>query len=121
MLSEERQRKILDVIAKEGRITVAQICEMFSVSEMTARRDLRILDRQGLLRKVHGGAVSSLGHSYEPPYNLRITQAVEVKQAIGRIAAEMVIEGDSIALDIGTIFAGFGRAPDSDRRYPARA
>ncbi|MFN2176557.1 MAG: DeoR/GlpR family DNA-binding transcription regulator [Anaerolineales bacterium] len=116
MLSEERHRKILDVIAKEGRITVAQICEMFSVSEMTARRDLRILDRQGLLRKVHGGAVSSLGHSYETPYNLRITQAVEVKQAIGRIAAEMVIEGDSIALDIGTTALEIARALKGKRK-----
>jgi DeoR/GlpR family transcriptional regulator of sugar metabolism len=110
MLPEERHRKILDVIAEEGRITVAQICEMFSVSEMTARRDLRILDRQGLLRRVHGGAVSSLGRSYEPPYNLRVTQAVEVKQAIGRKAAEMVIEGDSIALDVGTTTLEIARA-----------
>jgi len=110
MLPEERHRKILDIIARDGNIMVAEICEMFDVSEMTARRDLRILDRQGLLRRVHGGAVSSLGRSYEPPYNLRVTHAVDVKQAIGRKAAEMVIDGDSIALDVGTTTLEVARA-----------
>ena len=110
MLPEERHRKILDIIAREGTISVGAICEMFDVSEMTARRDLRILDRQGLLRRVHGGAVSSLGRSYEPPYNLRVTHAVEVKKAIGRKAAEIIIDGDSIALDVGTTTLAIARA-----------
>lgn len=110
MLPEERHRTILDIISREGRITVGEICNLFDVSEMTARRDLRILDRQGLLRRVHGGAVSSLGRSYEPPYNLRVTQAVSVKQAIGKKAAELVIDGDSIALDVGTTTMEVARA-----------
>ena len=102
MLQDERHRLILDTVSQEGKITVPEICEMFDVSEMTARRDLRMLDRKGLLRRVHGGAVSSLGRSYEPPFNIRMSQAHEAKIAIGKAAAGMVVDGESIALDVGT-------------------
>jgi DeoR/GlpR family transcriptional regulator of sugar metabolism len=102
MLQDERRQKIIHAVQGEGKITIAEICERFDVSEMTARRDLRDLDREGSLRRVHGGAISTLGRSYEPPYNLRQTQAVEAKSAIGKKAAEMVFDGDSIALDVGT-------------------
>jgi DeoR/GlpR family transcriptional regulator of sugar metabolism len=102
MLQDERQNSIIEVVSKKGKITVGEICHMFEVSEMTARRDLRILDQKGFLRRVHGGAVSTLGRSYEPPYNVRSTQAKEAKKAIGKKAAEMIYDGDSIALDVGT-------------------
>lgn len=102
MLQDERHRTILEHVAKNGKITIGEICDLFDVSDMTARRDLRMLDRQGLLRRIHGGALSSLGRSYEPPYNLRANVAVEAKQAIGKKAAEFIFDGDSIALDVGT-------------------
>jgi DeoR/GlpR family transcriptional regulator of sugar metabolism len=99
---EERHKVIVQTISDDGRITVGEICQRFDVSEMTARRDLRILDRLGLLRRVHGGAVNKLGSSYEPPYNLRVEQAIDAKKAIGKKAVELISDGDSIALDIGT-------------------
>jgi DeoR/GlpR family transcriptional regulator of sugar metabolism len=102
MLQDERQSLIVEVVNSEGKITVGEICHMYAVSEMTARRDLRILDQKGFLRRVHGGAISTLGRSYEPPYNVRATQAKEAKKAIGKKAAEMIYDGDSIALDVGT-------------------
>lgn len=101
-VQEERQRKILEIVGRDGKITIGQICSLFDVSEMTARRDLRMLDRRGLLRKVHGGAVSSLGRSYEPPFETRAIKHAELKRAIGRRAAELIYDGDSIALDVGT-------------------
>jgi len=55
MWQDERQRAILEMIAKNGRVTISEICSSFDISEMTARRDLRELDRQGSLRRVHGG------------------------------------------------------------------
>ncbi len=101
-MQSERRRKILEMMQESGSRSVADLCELFGVSEMTIRRDLRDLDREGLLRRVHGGAVSNLGRSYEPPYTVRSTRNDEKKRAIGRRAAELVVEGDSIALDIGT-------------------
>jgi DeoR/GlpR family transcriptional regulator of sugar metabolism len=77
---------------------------------MTARRDLRELDREGLLQRVHGGAVSNLGRSYEPPYNLRSTQGTKAKQLIGAAAAAFITDGDSIGLDVGTTTLEIARA-----------
>ena len=68
---EERQSKILEYIAENGEIKIQDICAMFEISDMTARRDLNDLDRRGLLRRVHGGAVANLGRSYEPPFQTR--------------------------------------------------
>jgi len=99
---DERRHKILEITAREGRISVADICTTFGVSSMTARRDLRDLDKNGLLRRVHGGAISALGRSYEPSYSLRSSRRQNVKKAIGHKAAELVLDGDSIALDVGT-------------------
>jgi DeoR/GlpR family transcriptional regulator of sugar metabolism len=110
MIQGERRRSILEHVVNHGSISIPDICETFDVSEMTARRDLRALDREGLLRRVHGGALSSLGRSYEPPYNLRSSKNQEAKQAIGRKAAELIYDGDSIALDVGTTTLEVARA-----------
>ena len=52
----ERQHKIVELVQQNNRISVAEICTLFDVSEMIARRDLQELEREGLLRRVHGGA-----------------------------------------------------------------
>ena len=101
-MQSDRRTKIVEIVQESGSQSVADLCDLFKVSEMTIRRDLRDLDREGLLRRVHGGAVSSLGRSYEPPYTIRVTSNDEKKKAIGRKAAELVLDGDSIALDVGT-------------------
>ena len=59
MNSLERQSQIVGIVQDRGRIEIPDICEKFDVSEMTARRDLNELDRQGLLRRVHGGVFRS--------------------------------------------------------------
>lgn len=102
MNAHERHRIILELIADQGAITVAELCERFAVSDMTVRRDFTVLERSGLLRRIHGGAVSARGRSYEPPVLARIQESRPAKQAIGRFASTLVREGDSIALDIGT-------------------
>lgn len=114
-MQAERHRQILAYINQHQQISVAQVCEMFGVSEMTARRDLRELDREGLLRRVHGGAMNGLGRSYEPPYLMRSTYNAEVKRAIGEYAASLIEDGDSIALDVGTTTLEIARALEGKR------
>ena len=80
MLKEERYHKILEIIASDGKITVVDIVRLFEVSDMTARRDIKLLEQSGLLRHVHGGAVSSLGRSYEPPYSIRSSTPLKQKR-----------------------------------------
>jgi len=102
MIPVERQQSILDMLDKNHSIQVTDLVDLFDVSEMTIRRDLDMLERRGLLRRVHGGAVSNRGRSYEPPFMLRSSQYIEAKEGIGRAAAELVQNGDSIMLDVGT-------------------
>lgn len=102
MLSEKRRQLILEIIAREGSVSVADLCNRFNVSEMTVRRDLRLLGDRGLLLRVHGGAVSGRGRSFEPPFMLRATERQAEKERIGKCAATLIKDGDSIALDVGT-------------------
>lgn len=102
MNAVERQNKIVELVLENGRVDIPEICEMFDVSEMTARRDLNELDRRGLLRRVHGGAIANLGRSYEPSFQTRSVKNQSFKIAIGLKAAELIYDGDSIALDVGT-------------------
>jgi DeoR/GlpR family transcriptional regulator of sugar metabolism len=105
-----RQKLILDLINQHQEVAVGDLCERFAVSEMTIRRDLRTLEQGGLLRRTHGGAVSNLGRSYEPPLLIRAAENKAAKVAIGRKAADMVRDGHSIALDVGTTTLEIARA-----------
>ena len=102
MNAAERHNKIVEIVLENGHIDITDICERFDVSEMTARRDLNALDRKGLLRRVHGGAIANLGRSYEPSFQTRTFKNQSKKEAIGLRAAELIYDGDSIALDVGT-------------------
>jgi len=88
-------------------VSVEALCEEFSLSPVTVRRDLDALERQGLLRRTHGGAVSIEPLFYEPFRNDRSFQAqvgkfAEEKKRIGRAAAALIEEGEIIALTPGT-------------------
>jgi DeoR/GlpR family transcriptional regulator of sugar metabolism len=102
MNAVERQNRIVELVLESGRVEIPALCAMFAVSEMTARRDLNELDRKGLLRRVHGGAVANLGRSYEPSFQTRSVKNQSAKTIIGLKAAELIYDGDSIALDVGT-------------------
>lgn len=102
ILPDERRERILQIIEAESSANVSDLCQRFEVSEMTIRRDLRILEEKALVRRRYGGAVSSRGRSYEPPYLLRSSAHAEEKTRIGLKASEMILDGDSIALDTGT-------------------
>ncbi len=102
MLSVERHQAILDLLESKDSLQVTELVEMFDVSEMTIRRDLDVLERKGLLRRVHGGAVSNRGRSYEPTFLLRSADRIEEKKRIGQAAADLIQSGDSVMLDVGT-------------------
>jgi len=102
MLSKERHQTILDLLDAYGSVSVTDLVDRLEVSEMTIRRDLDVLERKGLLRRVHGGAHSDRGRSYEPPFLARSLDHQAEKQRIGQAAAALVKHGDSLALDVGT-------------------
>jgi len=104
VLAEERQARILEVLSESenGIVTVSALSELFGVSGMTIRRDLSRLEEAGLVRRVHGGAVSYEGVVYEKPFLTREKECGQEKQEIGRLAAQMIANGETIILDGGT-------------------
>lgn len=104
MLAEERFERILSIIEKEGSATVQQLMNEVGTSESTIRRDLNAMDSDGLLRKVHGGAVSNrqLVRTKEEDVTDRKTRNAGEKRCIGRYAAGLIAEDDFVYLDAGT-------------------
>lgn len=110
MISIERRKHILELVDKESSVSVSKLSALLDVSEATIRRDLRILSSEGLLRRVHGGAISTEKRKYEHSCALRSHANVKQKTAIGLAAANLVNEGDSIAIDVGTTTLEIARA-----------
>lgn len=101
-LPDERKNVILDTLEREGRVVVADLAAQLNVSEMTIRRDLSDLERLGVLRRVHGAAVSARSEDYDPSFWVRASRSRAEKRAIGREAAKLVNDGEVIAIDVGT-------------------
>jgi DeoR/GlpR family transcriptional regulator of sugar metabolism len=89
---------------------VRDLAQRFDVSMITIMRDLQELEQEGLIRRVHGGAISVRGASYEPPFSARESQLSPEKQRIALKAVELVADGDSIILDVGTTTLEIARA-----------
>ena len=98
----ERQRAILRRLETQLRISVPDVCAEFGVSETTARRDLEALAGQGLLQRIHGGAILTRRATPESPMLLRNQEQSAQKQRIGRSAAALVQDGDTVFLGSGT-------------------
>jgi len=102
MQAQQRLQAILDLLNSQGSVTVDDLASRLRVTAMTVRRDLDVLERKRLLRRVRGGAISAQGRSYEPPLIIRTRNHPEEKSRIGAAAAELAKDGDSIAIDVGT-------------------
>ncbi len=100
--SDERQLQISLMLDQQQRISVAQICSAFNISEATARRDLDALAEHGLVHRVHGGAIAALQAPPEPPVLKRSREQSSEKQAMARAAAALIEDNDTIFLGSGS-------------------
>jgi DeoR/GlpR family transcriptional regulator of sugar metabolism len=98
----ERRSTLLASLQGTGRVEVAEAARRFGTAEMTIRRDLDALVAAGAARRVRGGAVSLLLRAEEPPFSLRTVAAGDAKRRIGRAAADLLVDGESVVLDSGT-------------------
>jgi DeoR family transcriptional regulator of aga operon len=97
----QREQAILLALESAGRVQVNDLAQRFGVSAVTVRKDLDVLERRSLLRRIRGGAVSA-GNADEGAWAMRVRHSVEAKQAIAREVAPLVRNGDVIALDSST-------------------
>src|ERR1700734_1552912 len=97
-----RRSALLASLQTIGRVDVSESARQFGTAEMTIRRDLDALVAQGAARRVRGGAGSLLLRAEEPPFSVRLLAAGDTKRQIGRVAADLLADGESIVLDSGT-------------------
>jgi DeoR/GlpR family transcriptional regulator of sugar metabolism len=107
---KDRLPLVADLLQRAGRVSVAELSSRTGVSEMTVRRDLERLEQDGLARRVHGGAVSTVSRSFEPPFAARAYRNAPAKRAIGRRAVELLSPGEAVILDAGTTGLEVARA-----------
>lgn len=85
-----------------GGVTVAELEERFGISPITARRDLAALERDGRVRRTHGGAVLPGFAGHEDSFEQRVEEEVAAKERLGRAAVELLEPGSSVFVDSST-------------------
>lgn len=102
LFAEERREQILRLLHDGSKLLVPELCDYFNVSPATIRNDLRDLEKSGALRRTHGGAIPMGKAGFEPTSRVKEVEHVDEKRRISQYAAELVEDGDVIALDTGT-------------------
>lgn len=114
---EERQQAIAAQVLSQGRASVTELALAYDVTTETVRRDLAVLDRAGVLRRVHGGAVPVRAlHLVESSVDERQSTRSGHKQAIARAAVDFIPQsGATVLLDAGTTTARLAACVPADR------
>jgi len=105
MFIEERHQQIQNILLEKGRVTIGEIRESFDVSVDSIRRDLRILEEQGLLKRTHGGAIPINQAGAVPPRHrdMKNMEILENYDAIAKKSAEFIKENDIVYLTSGSL------------------
>src|SRR5437868_11124438 len=102
MYAEERQQEILTRARAAGRVDVVALADELDVTTETIRRDLTVLERAGVLRRVHGGAIPVERLGFEPALDARDEVMTAEKERIAKAALSELPEDGSIIIDAGT-------------------
>ncbi|KRF42186.1 DeoR/GlpR family DNA-binding transcription regulator [Paenibacillus sp. Soil787] len=102
ILAEERKNAILERLQTHGRVNAADLAQLFDVSMETIRRDFDMLEKDGLLKRLHGGAVKIQTQMEELPFYQRRNVYLEEKKRVAKRASQLVNDGDTIIMGGGT-------------------
>ena len=105
----ERQKQIVSLLVRQGRLSVTEIMKQFSISAATARRDLEMLASQGKAQRVHGGVIAIDQAPPELPILDREGEQSDEKTRIGRAAAELIADKETVFLGSGTTVLAVAR------------
>ena len=102
MMANQRREKILEFLREDGSAKVIELSKIFKVSEVTIRQDLEKLEKDGLVKREHGGAFLKEVEQQVRTFSLMNQTNLEKKAAIGKTAAELIEDGDTVILDSGS-------------------
>lgn len=102
MLNEERRAAIVQLLHEQGKVEVRDLSRRFGTSDATIRNDLNDLQRHGVLKRAHGGAVRVDPSTFDPALDIKTRLHSDEKRRIGVAAAALVDDGSSILLDSGS-------------------
>ena len=102
MLSLERQEEILKIITENKSATVEELANELFVSGATIRRDLRAMEKQGLIKRSHGGAMPFKSSAEESAFAIREQENTSAKRTIANLVVKLIKNGDSLFLDSST-------------------
>ena len=102
VLAETRRLEIVESLRSNGAVTVAEVEDRYEVSAMTARRDLDELERRGLVRRTHGGAVLPSTAAHEDSFARRMNVSREEKERLAAAAVDMLSARETVFLDSST-------------------
>jgi DeoR/GlpR family transcriptional regulator of sugar metabolism len=98
-LGEARRQRVRELLTADGAVTIAELRARFGISPMTARRDLAVLEQQGLARRTHGGAVLPPVAAQENSFAQRLGTATAAKQRLADAAVGLLEPGETLFLD----------------------
>ncbi len=99
MLTLERQEEILEILNRNKSATVEELASELFVSGATIRRDLRSMEKQGLIKRSHGGAMPFKSSAEESAFAIREQENISAKRTIANLAVKLINNGDSVFLD----------------------
>lgn len=111
-----RQQIILEALREQRQVRVSHLAKHLAVSNVTIRADLEFLESQGLLQRTRGGAVPTTQQRFELPLEASRQVHAREKERIGRFAASLVQDGETILLDVGGTTTELARALSPDLR-----
>jgi DeoR family transcriptional regulator of aga operon len=97
-----RQSRLLELIEKNERVSIADIRQAFDVSEMTVRRDLAYLEESGYVTRIHGGVMARRKLFLDATFSQKLKEHVDEKKRIASSAVSLVESGENVILDTGT-------------------
>ena len=104
-----RRRFIAEQVSAHGEVEFAALAEACDVSEMTIRRDIEVLEHEGLLRRIVGGAIATGGTAQEPPFHSRASVAAQEKEHIAQAVVDLLSPGETVLLDSGSTVLSVAR------------
>jgi DeoR family transcriptional regulator, aga operon transcriptional repressor len=109
MLSEERRNKIQEILNQHNRILVTEMSALLATSSVTIRKDLAILEKRGLLKRVHGGAMLTNPSIIDLALTEKERLHAKQKDRIARAAEQLIRDGEVIILDSGSTTTAIAR------------